>query len=374
MQFATSAIHVWQQPDPHTGAIIPPLYLSSTYVQAFPWVTKGYDYTRSWNPNFSHAEHTLASLEKGSYAHIYSSGLGAMTTIILSLLKSWDTVLTNHDVYGWTYRLLHQVFEKFWIGTSSIDFDDSSLLRRTLWESAIALIWVESPSNPLLKTIDLEQIISIAHAYRVMVVVDNTFATPYFQQPLSRWADIVVHSTTKYLNGHSDMIWWATITNNKTIADALSYTRNASGTNPNPFDAWLLSRSLKTLAIRMEQHQRNAQAITTFLLQHPLVTTVYYPWFGGMISVEFNLTLDSVKTLISSFQLFRLAESLWSVESLIDHPASMTHASIPASVREKHWLTDGLVRLSVGIEDPDDLLNDLRQWLHDFITKEKDLL
>jgi len=364
MKLSTTSIHVGQQADPSTGAIIPPLYLRSTYVQERPGIHKGYEYTRSGNPNFTNAEQTLAALEQWSYGLIYNSGLWATNTVILSLLQSGDKVLAIDDVYGWTFRMFSDVFSKFGIEFEQIDLSKENLLSAKLQESNVKLLRIESPTNPLLKTTDLEPVLALAKQQDVISVVDNTFATPYFQQPLSMWADIVLHSTTKYLGGHSDIIGWATITNDEKIFDALSYHRNAAGLNPNPFDARLLSRSLKTLSVRMKQHDENGRILSQRLRNHDLVKQVYYPWFGGMVSVEFSLSLEETIDVISNLQLFRLAESLGWVESLIEHPASMTHASIPKATRESQWLTDGLVRISIGIEDVEDLWSDLEIQLH----------
>lgn len=366
MQLSTTAIHVGQEPDLTTGAIIPPLYLTSTYAQTSPGVHKGYEYTRSGNPNFTNVEKTLAALENGQYAHIYSSGLGATTTIILSLLNPGDQVLAINDLYGGTYRLLDKVFARYGIWFAVADLNEKSF-RKDLFASSPKMLWIESPTNPLLKTVDLQNIIAEAKEYNIIVVVDNTFATPYHQQPLDLGADIVLHSTTKYLWWHSDIIGGATITNNPTFAEALGYHRNAVGINPSPFDAWMLSRSLKTFSLRMRQHHENARYLADRLSYHPLVSHVYYPRISGIISVEFAVELEIAKQIVSSFKLFTLAESLGGVESLVDHPASMTHASIPREVRLVNGLSDGLMRFSVGIEDKEDLRNDLEETLTDFI-------
>lgn len=366
MQFATKTIHVGQSPDPTTWAIIPPLYLTSTYVQEYPAQTKGYDYTRSWNPNFTNVEATLAALENGKYWLIYSSWLGALSTIALALLKQGDTVLAINDLYGWTYRLMTKVFANFGIHFVMIDLANSNI-EEELTKYKPTLFLLESPTNPLLKTTDIERIAYHVHKNNSLLIVDNTFATPYSQQPLDLGADIVIHSTTKYLGGHSDIIGGATITRDKSLQDKLAYFRNAVWVNPNPFDARLLSRSLKTLSLRMARHELNAKNMVNFLTWHTLVKKIYYPWMSGIVSVEFNLTLEQTKKLISSFSLFSLAESLGGVESLVDHPASMTHASIPAEERRKSWLEDGLVRLSVGIEESEDLINDIKKWLERFL-------
>lgn len=374
MRFSTKAIHVGQQPDPTTGAIIPPVYLTSTYVQASPGEDKGYDYTRAGNPNFTHLEQTLAALEEGSHATIFSSGLGA-TTALASTLKSGDVVVSGSDLYGGTFRLFNQVFSAFGIRLELIDLRDLTVVESVLRKGP-RMILMESPSNPLLKLADLRAISQLARDHGVTSVVDNTFATPYLQRPLGLGADAVLHSTTKYMGGHSDVVGGAVITNDPSLKASLDFARKALGLNPSPFDAWLVSRGLKTLGVRMERHASNALRVATFLEKHPLVKTVHYPGlrshpqhelaghqmqggFGGIVSVEFNLSIEATKQLISSFKLFALAESLGGVESLVDHPASMTHASISKTEREQNGLTDGLVRFSVGIENVEDLIEDL---------------
>lgn len=365
MKFSTKAIHVGQKPDPTTGAIVPPLYLTSTYIQEAPGVYQGYDYTRAGNPNFTNLEETLAALESGTYATVFSSGLGA-TTALATVLSSGDLVVAGNDLYGGTYRLFTTIFKQFGIRFELIDLADTTALAQALAKQP-KLLLVESPTNPLLKVSDIAAIAAIARAAGVFTVVDNTFATPYFQQPLSLGADAVLHSTTKYISGHSDIIGGAVISNNAKFKEKMDFARKAMGLNPSPFDAWLTSRGLKTLGVRMEKHQANARAVVDFLQAHPLVKHVYYPGFSGIVSVEFNLDLDAMKRLISSFTIFSLAESLGGVESLVDHPASMTHASIPASERAKMGLSDGLVRFSIGIEDAEDLVADLQAVLTKFI-------
>lgn len=380
MKFSTHAIHSGQKPDPTTGAIIPPLYLTSTYVQETPGVYKGYDYTRAGNPNFTNLEETLAALEGGQLATIFSSGLGA-TTALGSILKSGDLVIAGNDLYGGTYRLFTTIFNNYGIRFKLINLSDDQELAVALAEKPRMLL-VETPTNPLLKITDLRKVLGAAKQADVFTVVDNTFATPYFQKPLELGADAVLHSTTKYIGGHSDIIGGALISNSPEFKEKMDFARKAMGLNPSPFDAWLASRGLKTLAVRMEKHQSNAFAIARFLEAHLLVKKVYYPGlpshdgheiaasqmsgFGGVVSVEFNLSLEQMKQLISSFKVFSLAESLGGVESLVDHPASMTHASIPVEERIKIGLSDGLVRISVGIEDEEDLLEDLKIELAKF--------
>ncbi len=373
MQFATKAIHVGQEPEHTTGAIIPPIYMTSTYVQEEPAKTKGYDYTRAGNPNFSNIEATLASLEHAKYATIFTSGLGAATALI-SNLSPGDKVVATNDLYGGTYRLFDKVLKNFGIEFHAINTQNLDEVEEAL-KSGPKYIFLESPTNPLLRISDIEAISNMSNKYGVKVAVDNTFASPFFQNPLLLGADIVLHSTTKYIGGHSDVIGGVIISNDKELKEKLDFTRMAMGLNPSPFDCWLASRGIKTLGIRMERHAENARQIAEFLSGHARVTKVFYPGlpdhvnheiakkqmsgFSGIVSVEFDLSLEQTKQLISSFKYFSLAESLGGIESLVDHPASMTHASIPKSEREKTGLNDGLVRFSVGIENIDDLIGDL---------------
>ena len=377
MKFSTKAIHIGQVPDPTTGAMVPPVYMTSTYIQEEPGVTKGYDYSRAGNPNYTNLEATLAALEQGNHATVFSSGLAALNAII-SMLSAGDVVYAVDDLYGGTYRLFKQVFEKFAITFKQISFKDMDEVERIMLEKP-KFVLLETPSNPLLKIVDIEKIATIANKHGVLTVVDNTFASPYFQQPLTLGADMVMHSGTKYLGGHSDLISGVVITKDAGLGEKMQFARKSIGGNPSPFDVWLISRSLKTLAVRMEKHQENAMAVAQYLSAHPKVKTLYYPGlpshpdyeiakkqmngFSGIVSVEFNLTLEQTKVVISSCKLFSLAESLGGVESLVDHPASMTHASIPKAEREKAGLNDGLVRFSVGIEDKEDLINDIKAAL-----------
>jgi cysteine-S-conjugate beta-lyase len=380
MKFSTKAIHVGQKPDPSTGAIIPPVYLTSTYVQEAPDKHKGYDYTRAGNPNFTNLEQTLAALENGKYATVFSSGIGA-TTAILSTLEQGEIVAAGNDLYGGTFRLFNQVFRQFGVNLITVNTQDLNQVEDVLKKSP-KMIFLESPSNPLLRISDIAAIAELAKKYNVLTVVDNTFATPYFQNPLNLGADIVMHSTTKYIGGHSDVVGGVAITNNKEMKTRLDFARKAIGLNPGPFDAWLTSKGLKTLGVRMERHAGNAMQVAEFLQNHPLVSKVYYPGlethpyhdiarkqmsgFSGIVSVEFSLSIEQTIQLISSFDYFSLAESLGGVESLVDHPASMTHASISKEEREKNGLSDGLVRFSVGIEDAEDLISDLERHLARF--------
>lgn len=377
MKFATKAIHAGCGPDITTGAIMPPIYMTSTYVQEAPGETKGYDYTRAGNPNFTILEKVLASLENAAYATIFSSGLGALTGLI-SMLSQGDSVVAFDGVYGGTYRLFNAIFKRYGIefcsiNPSSIETVEMALKRKPKW------LFFETPTNPLLEVYDISAFVKLAKQHGALTVVDNTFASPYFQNPLKYGVDIVWHSTTKYIGGHSDVVGGVVMTNSNSTKEALDFARKAMGLNPSPFDAWLLTRGVKTLALRMEQHQKNALAIVDFLKNHPKVRRVYYPGidshrnhviakkqmsgFAGVLSVEFNLSLENTKKLISSFKLFALAESLGGVESLVSYPATMTHASIPPEERQRIGLSDGLVRFSVGIEDSEDLIADIGEAL-----------
>ncbi len=377
MKFSTKAIHVGQEADKTTGAVIPPIYMTSTYKQEWPSQHKGYDYTRAGNPNFDNLEQTLAALEEGKFATVFSSGLGATTALIASL-NSGDQVVAGKDLYGGTFRLLNSVFSTFGINLKLIDTLNLEEVERALKQKP-KLIILESPTNPLLRISDIPAIIKIAKKYGVMTAVDNTFATPYFQNPLTWGVDVVLHSTTKYIGGHSDVVGGTLITNDEKLNEKFRFNRMSLGLNPSPFDTWILTRGVKTLAVRMEQHAKSALEVAKFLETHPKVKNVFYPGleshpqheiavrqmrgFGGIVSVEFDMDLEKTKKLISSFNIFTLAESLGGVESLVDHPASMTHASIPREERMKNGLNDGLVRFSVGIEHIDDIIEDLRNRL-----------
>ena len=377
MKFATKAIHVGCNPDLETGAIMPPIYMTSTYLQENPGESKGYEYTRAHNPNFTILEKQLASLEEAEYATVFSSGLGALTALVSTLSKG-DKVLAINGLYGGTYRLFNSVFNRFGIEFQSFNPASQNELEQAL-ASHPKWLFFETPTNPLLDIFDISAYAKLAKQHNVLTIVDNTFASPYFQNPLMMGVDIVWHSTTKYIGGHSDVIGGVAMTNSAIIKKELDFARKALGVNPSPFDVWLITRGVKTLALRMEQHQFNAMAIARFLESHSKVKKVYYPGleshphhaiakkqmsgFSGMVSAEFNLSLEGTKKLISSFTLFALAESLGGVESLVSHPATMTHASIPKEERIRTGLTDGLVRFSVGIEDSSDLINDLATTL-----------
>ena len=374
--FDTRAIHAGQEPDPTTGAIMTPIYTSSTYVQESPGVHKGYDYSRSINPTRKALEACIADLEGSSYGYAFSSGMAACSTV-LEVLNSGDHVIAMDDLYGGTYRLFEDVRKR----SAGLEFTFSDLSDFSTVESSIRnntkMIWVETPTNPLLKIVDLKKIAKFAKENNLISVCDNTFCSPYIQNPLELGFDIVVHSATKYLNGHSDLIGGIVVcSNNKTeLADQILYLQNAIGSIMNPFDSFLLLRSLKTLAVRMERHCENAMQIASFLDSHEAIEKVIYPGleshpqhdlakkqmkrYGGMLTLILKGGLDSARVFLERTKIFSLAESLGGVESLIEHPAIMTHASIPPDVREEIGITDGLVRLSVGIESLDDLIQDL---------------
>jgi len=355
-----------------------PIYQTSTYVQEAPGKHRGYEYARTGNPTRTALEANLAALENGKHGVCFSSGLGAMDAVI-RLLKAGDHVVCCDDVYGGTYRLFTQVFARFGMEFSFVDMDDPARVERAV-TPATKMVWIETPTNPLLKVLDIARVAEIAQARGALVVVDNTFATPYLQRPLERGASIVVHSLTKYLGGHSDVIGGAAITSDDEIAQRLHYVQNAVGAVPGPMDCFLVLRGTKTLHVRMARHCENALRVARFLEDHPRVGRVYYPGlpghpqhalaarqmdgFGGMVSFELkDDSLERASRLCAATQVFSLAESLGGVESLIEHPAIMTHASIPKAVRESYGLRDSLIRLSVGIEDVEDLVEDLARAL-----------
>ena len=378
MKFGTKAIHAGQKPDPVTGAIMTPIYQTSTFVQSAPGEHRGYEYARTGNPTRAALEANLAALEDGEFGLCFASGMGAMDAVV-RLLGAGDHVVAGDDLYGGTYRLFTKVFSRFGMEFSFVDMAETSGLERVI-NPATRLVWLETPTNPLLKVMDIAALAEIAKASGALVVVDNTFATPYLQQPLALGADIVVHSLTKYLGGHSDVIGGAVITGNPELAEKLAFLQNAVGAVPGPQDCFLVLRGLKTLHVRMERHCENALRVARYLQDNPRVGQVYYPGlpehpqhelaarqmpgFGGMIS--FELADDSLGRAVkfcAATRVFSLAESLGGVESLVEHPAIMTHASIPRDVRESYGLRDSLIRLSVGIEDIEDLLEDLEQAL-----------
>jgi cystathionine gamma-lyase len=373
MKFETKVIHVGGEPDPTTGAIMPPIYQTSTYVQSSPGEHKGYEYTRSHNPTRTRLEECLASLENAKHCLVTASGLSA-STLIMHMLPKGSKIFCGDDVYGGTYRLFSKVFPdihhyKF------IDTTNLKKLEEQVLAERPALIWIETPTNPLLKISDIAAISTMAKKISALTVVDNTFMSPFFQNPLDHGADIVLHSMTKFINGHSDVVGGAMMMNSQELRDKLFYLQNAIGPAQSPFDSWLVLRGIKTLAVRMKAHEQNAMKVADYLDKHPKVERVVYPGLkshqqyelgkkqmrgaGGMITFFIKGGLNESRRFLENVKLFALAESLGGVESLVDHPAIMTHASIPKEVREGLGIFDNLVRLSVGIEDCDDLLSDL---------------
>jgi cystathionine gamma-lyase len=375
LDFATRCVHGGQEPDPTTGAVMMPIYATSTYVQQSPGVNKGFDYARTKNPTRMAFERCIADLEGGSAAFAFASGLAAISTT-LECLDHGAHIVAVDDLYGGTRRLFERVRKRSaGLDISYVDLTDAGALESAIRPST-RLLWVETPTNPLLKLIDLERVAAIAKKHGLWSAADNTFASPYVQRPLEHGFDLVVHSTTKYLNGHSDMVGGtAVVGTNEELREKLTFLQNAVGAIQGPFDSFLALRGLKTLSLRMERHCTSALKIAQWLERHPKVRRVYYPGlashpqhaiakkqmraFGGMISVDLKGTLDDSKRFLERCQLFTLAESLGGVESLIEHPALMTHGSVPPEVRATLGITDTLVRLSVGIEDPDDLIADL---------------
>lgn len=376
--FSTRAIHAGQEPDPSTGAIMTPLHLSSTYAQSSPGVCKGYEYSRTSNPTRRAYEDCLASLEEGIRGFAFASGCAAMTTT-MHLLDSGDHVLAGDDMYGGTFRLFDKVIRKNGIDFSFIDLTDLSSLEKHITPKT-KMIWVETPTNPTLKLVDIEAVSSFAKSKGILVVVDNTFMSPYFQKPLTLGADITLHSTTKFVGGHSDLVGGAVVVKSQELADEYQFLTNSLGAIASPFDSYMAMRSLKTLSLRMEAHQKNGLKVAEFLSSHDKVDKVIYPGleshpqyilakkqmtgFGGMITFYLKGGLDEAKKFLETVEVFSLAESLGGVESLIEHPAIMTHTSVPAKTRAELGINDSLVRLSVGIEDIEDLLNDLKSALN----------
>jgi cystathionine beta-lyase len=374
MKFGTKAIHAGVEPDPTTGAIMTPIYQTSTYVQESPGKHKGYAYARGANPTRNALQKSIAALEDGKFGLCFSSGMGA-TDAVIKLLSPGDEVITSNDLYGGSYRMFKRVFEKFGIKFHFIDLTDSKNIHQYL-NANTKLMWLETPSNPLMRIIDIAACCEVAKKHNIMVAVDNTFASPYLQNPLALGADIVMHSVTKYLGGHSDVIMGALIVNDEKLYSDLAFIANSCGAVPGPQDSFLVLRGIKTLHLRMERHCFNGTKVAEFLKNHAKVGKVYWPGFsdhpnhdiakrqmrdfGGMISFTLkNDTVENAIKLMESVELFSLAESLGGVESLINHPASMTHASIPKEERIKNGLSDSLIRLSVGVEDIEDLLADL---------------
>lgn len=376
LKFNSKTIHGGQQPDAAYGAVMPPIYQTSTYAQTTPGGHKGFEYSRSANPTRTALENSLASIENGSYGLAFGSGLAAIDAVV-KLLNPGDEVISTNDLYGGSYRIFKQIFEKFgitfhFIGMQSLETIESHINLNT------KLIWVETPTNPMMNVIDIKGVSALTKKHNLLLAVDNTFATPYLQRPLDLGADIVMHSATKYLGGHSDVVVGALVVKDKELADKLYFIQNASGAVCGPMDSFLTLRGIKTLHVRMQRHCENGKAIAEYLANHPKIGKVYWPGFedhsnhdiakaqmddfGGMISfVPNGSSYDDAIKIVERLKLFTLAESLGGVESLAGHPASMTHASIPKEEREKSGVVDSLIRLSVGIEDADDLIADLEQ-------------
>lgn len=378
MKFATKVIHAGIEPDATSGAIMTPIFQTSTYVQDAPGEHKGFEYARTQNPTRNVLQNQLAALENGNHGICFASGLAA-TDAIAKLFSSGDHIISCNDLYGGTYRIFTKVFGRFGMDFTFVDMTDISNIENAITAST-KLIWIETPTNPMLNIVDIAAVCALAKKYNLLVCVDNTFASPYLQTPLDAGADIVIHSATKYLGGHSDVIHGAIVVKDKTLADQLYFLQNACGAVPGPQDCFLILRGIKTLHIRVERACENAEKIAAFLKSHPRVEKVNYPGFaehkgheiakkqmkkfGAMVSFSLkDDSLDAANKVLSSTQLFSLAESLGGVESLIGHPATMTHGSIPLEERQKTGVVDSLIRLSVGIEDADDLIEDLRRAL-----------
>lgn len=376
MKKSTQFIHAGAHPDPSTGAIMTPIYQTSTYVQEAPGVNKGFEYARSQNPTRQALEEALAVIEEGRFGLAFSSGVAA-TDAVIKLLKPGDEVIAANDMYGGTYRLFSKIFQKFGIVFHYVDMGNIEHVAAVI-NAKTRLIWAETPTNPLMNIVDIRALADLAKKNAILLCVDNTFASPALQNPLTLGADMVMHSATKYLSGHSDVIQGALVINDKALRDELYFIQKSCGAVPGPMDCFLVLRGIKTLGLRMERHSQNGAVIAQYLKQHPAIKKVYWPGFedhpghaiaaaqmkdfGGMISFELqNESLDAAKKVLSGTHLFSLAESLGGVESLINHPASMTHASIPREERIKNGLSDTLIRLSVGIEDADDLIADLEK-------------
>lgn len=378
MKFGTKAIHAGVEPDPSTGAIMTPIFQTSTYVQAAPGDHKGYEYSRTHNPTRTALQNALAALENGQYGLCFSSGMASIDALC-KLLKPGDEVVSTNDLYGGTYRLFTKIFEGFGLKFKFVDMRDAASVEQHISKNT-KLLWVETPTNPMLNIIDIAAMAALAKKHGCLLAVDNTFASPYLQTPLDLGADIIMHSVTKYLGGHSDVVMGALVVKDKALAERLAFIQNSSGATPGPQDCFLVLRGLKTLHLRMQRHCENGKAVADFLSTHPKVDKLYWPGlpshinhavaakqmrdFGGMISFTLKGdNMDDALRFLRNTELFSLAESLGGVESLVGHPASMTHASIPREERMKNGLADTLIRLSVGLEDAEDLLADLKNAL-----------
>jgi cystathionine gamma-lyase len=378
MKFATKAIHAGQHPDPTTGAVMTPIYQTSTYWQKSPGDNKGYEYSRGTNPTRKALEDCLAALENAKYGLAFSSGMGA-TDAVMKLLLPGDEVITGNDLYGGSYRMFTKIFANYGIKFHFIDLSDPANILNYVNENT-KLVWIETPTNPTMQIVDIAAVAAITKAKKLTLVVDNTFASPYLQNPIDLGADVVMHSVTKYIGGHSDVVMGALMMNDEETYKKLWFIYNACGATPGPMDSFLVLRGIKTLHLRMKAHCENGRKVAEFLRNHPRIDKIYWPGFsdhpnhavaakqmldfGGMISVTIkDATLEDTFKVASSFKVFSLAESLGGVESLINHPATMTHGSIPKEVREKVGVVDSLLRFSVGVEDIDDLLEDIKQAL-----------
>ncbi|HUF05225.1 MAG TPA: cystathionine gamma-synthase [Aridibacter sp.] len=376
MGFSTIAIHAGNEPDASTGSVSVPIYQTSTYAQEGLGKHKGYEYARTQNPTRTALETNIAALEGAMFGFAYASGMSAIDAA-LKLVRAGDHVVLGNNTYGGTFRLFDRILTNYGIEFDLVDTTDVNNVEQAICDNT-KMVFVETPTNPVMSLTDLEAVSSIAHAHGAIVVCDNTFMSPYLQQPLSLGVDVVVHSTTKYLNGHSDSVGGFAATNDEKLAEWLGFVQNSIGAILSPFDSFMVLRGTKTLAVRMDRHNENGQAVANFLAEHPKVSKVYYPGlvshpqhelakrqqrgFGGMVSFDTG-SLENAKAVLESVRVFTLAESLGGVESLISHPASMTHASVPYETRQQLGITDGLVRVSVGIEDIEDLINDLDQAL-----------
>ena len=378
-KFGTKAIHAGAEPDPSTGAIMTPIFQTSTYVQESPGTNKGYGYARGKNPNREALQKNIAALESGKHCVCFSSGMGA-TDAVMRMLRPGDEVITGDDLYGGSYRMFTKIYENYGIKFHFINLTDANNIKNYI-NANTKLIWAETPTNPTMQIIDIEACSKIAKENNLLLAVDNTFASPYLQNPLALGADIVMHSVTKYLGGHSDVVMGALITNNDKLHEQIYFILNSCGANPGPMDCFLVMRGIKTLHLRMERHCYNGRKIAEYLKTHPKIEKIYWPGFtdhpnhdiakkqmrdfGGMISIVLkNASLEDTFKIASSFKVFSLAESLGGVESLINHPATMTHASIPKAERDKAGVVENLLRLSVGVEDVEDLIEDLKQALN----------
>jgi cystathionine gamma-lyase len=378
MKFGTKAIHAGQHPDPTTGAVMTPIYQTSTYAQKAPGDNQGYEYSRGTNPTRKALEDCLAALENAQYGLAFSSGMGA-TDAVMKLLQPGDEVITGNDLYGGSYRMFTRIFANYGITFHFLDLSDPTIIEHYV-NGSTKLVWIETPTNPTMQVVDIEAVAAITKAHDLTLVVDNTFASPYLQNPMDLGADIVMHSVTKYIGGHSDLVMGALMMNDEDLYKRLWFIYNACGATPGPMDSFLALRGIKTLHLRMEAHCKNGRAIAEFLKVHPKVEKIYWPGFtdhpnhevakkqmrdfGGMISIVLkDAGLEETFRIASNFKLFTLAESLGGVESLINHPATMTHGSIPKEIRERVGVVDNLLRISVGVEDIEDLLEDLNNAL-----------